>query len=136
LSFTNGENPGAPYGARWDDNYHSGPAPRAERYTVQNPWTADQQCRNCKLTGGCREHNLLVPKVRVPGAPSSEDTPPCSGRYDLFDTEEPTPEALSLCASCPFQIWCLETATRNREHWTWAGTNRADRVSTTEGKAA
>ena len=127
MTYTNDTNPGAPFGARWDDNYHSGPAPRTERYTVNQPWSGEEQCRNCKLSGGCREHNLLVPKVRIPGAPGPDVRLPCTDEWDLFDTEEPSDLALSLCAGCPFREWCELTATVNNEHFTWGGTTRADR---------
>lgn len=142
MSYSNGENPGAPYGARWDDGYPAGPAPRAERYSVMNPWAATG-CGDCKEAvrrgssrGGCSECVPVTPISVLPGAPGPDDQLGCTGRWDLFDTELPGEEALSLCASCPFKDWCLATATANRERGTWAGTTYVDRQPKRQKEAA
>jgi hypothetical protein len=146
MSFTNGENPGAPYGARWDDDYHTGPAPRAERYAVANPWSAAgcEECRDAQRRdsprGGCTECVPLKPITVVPGGPGPDDELPCFAvSPSVFETEEVTDEHRDLCGSCPFQDWCLSTAIANDEHFIWAATNRQDRKALAgrgEGKAA
>lgn len=127
MTYTNDWNPGAPFGARWDDDYPTGPAPRAERHTARNPWAGD----------GTPEV-FRMPRTRkvIPGGPGAGESTPCAGKWDLFDSEEPGPEALSLCAACPFNSWCFSTASENGEHFTWAGTNRADRQHLTRGDLA
>ena len=103
---------------------------RHKSYPAALPWAHEkaEECANCARTNtGCKEHALLVPKAVIPGGPGPNDDLPCVGRWDLFDTEYPTQEALDMCASCPFQKWCGTTATANDEWFTWGGTTHADR---------
>lgn len=133
MTYSDSTHAGSPFGARWDDGYPSGPAPRAERYDVTHPWTA-RVCEKCERAvdrgarrGGCPECYPLPSPVLVPDGPGPDDALPCTGKWHLFDTETPEEEALSLCASCPFRDWCNETAIANREHGTWAGTTYEQR---------
>lgn len=112
-------NPGRPFGSRQEDDDAFFIQPRLNPQGRQ-PWTD-------------REPEILRPRASekprrvIPGAPGPDDDLPCVGRWDLFDTEEPTDEARQMCARCPFQSWCLEYSAANDEHWTWGGESRDER---------
>jgi hypothetical protein len=145
MTYSDSTHAGSPFGARWDDNYHQGPAPRTERYDVTHPWGAEpcEQCARATARGsrrgGCPTCYPLPSPVAIPGAPDPDVRLPCTDRQEQFWVEEVTAEHRMLCGSCPFQDWCLETAIANGEHYVWAATSRADRkelVLLREGNAA
>ena len=130
---------GSPDGSRWSDDDDLLDDWRHKQYPAALPWAHEKagECEACARTkSGCREHSLLVPKVLVPGGPATGDDVPCAGRWDLFDTEYPTQEALDMCAGCRFREWCYTTASANDEHFTWGGTTREDRQQPKIRKAA
>lgn len=114
------ENPGRPYGSRPEDDEA---VLTKVRHGGRLPWTDRVDEEPPKLRASEK------PRRSIPGAPGPHDDLPCVGRWDLFDTEEPTDEARALCASCPFQQWCLTYAAANDEHWTWGGESRDERRS-------
>ena len=113
------ENPGRPYGSRPEDDEAVLTKPR---HRAALPWH-DQ----ANGDGAPKLRAAEKPRRTIPGAPGPNDDLPCVGRWDLFDTEEPTDEAREMCSRCPFQQWCLTYAAANDEHWTWGGESRDER---------
>ncbi len=110
-----------------DDVFQEG----QDTYPAHLPWIFNREpCGECAESkkGLCRRHWAIHPREVIPFPLDSDVNLPCTGRWELFDTEEPTQEALSLCASCPIRRWCIDTATANREWGIWGGTTSQERA--------
>ena len=118
MSYQQSENPGRPYGSRPEDDEAVFAKPR---HRAALPWHDQATDEPPKLRASEKTRRT------IPGAPGPNADLPCVGRWDLFDTEEPTDEARQMCASCPFQQWCLTYAAANDEHYTWGGESRDER---------
>lgn len=50
--------------------------------------------------------------------------------------EEPHPEAVALCESCPVRTPCLEAGLAGREHGRWGGTSERERRKMRQARRA
>lgn len=128
MTYQQSENPGRPYGSRPEDDESVLTKPR---HGARLPWLDRVNEEEAPKLRASEK-----PYRRIPGGPAPETVLPCSGRWLDFDGDDVTEEAARLCASCPFQAWCLETATANNEHGIWAGTSWEDRRNQRKEMAA
>ena len=121
------ENPGRPYGSRPEDDEAVFAKPR---HRAALPWHDQATDEPPKLRAAEK------PRRTIPGGPGPGADLPCAGKWALFDQDEVTEEARLLCASCPFQAWCLKYATENNEQHIWAGTDYSYRRALRKDVAA